>query len=136
MTARVFNRQRLNAKLRALPKAAEDEIRKAIAKSADEITEMARGLAPVDDGDLRRSIGWTWGEAPKGSKVLGKASAGANLTATVFAGDDKAYYARWVEFGTTKMSAQAYFFPSYRSNKKRAKNRIARATSKAAKSVA
>jgi HK97 gp10 family phage protein len=126
----------LNRKFERLPKSAEDAARKAIAISADEIVAMAKRLVPVDEGDLRASIGWTWGEAPEGTKVLGSARGGAALTATIFAGDHKAFYARWIEFGTVKMSAHPYFFPSYRANAKRAKSRIKRAINKAAKANA
>lgn len=136
MTVKIAGLKRLNQKFKQLPKAAQDAARLAIAKSADEIVAMARRLAPVDQGHLRDSIGWTWGEAPKGSKVLGSSRGGANLTATIFAGNDKAYYARWVEFGTVKNRAHPYFFPAYRANAKRAKSRIKRAITKSAKAAA
>ncbi len=136
MTVRIKGLDRLKRKLKRLPERAEAEIRKAIAASAQEIVEMAKRLVPVDQGDLRDSIGWTWGLAPEGSKILGSAKGGAALTATIFAGNDEAFYARWVEFGTTKMTAQPFFFPSYRANRKRAVSRIKRAVSKAAKAEA
>lgn len=131
----MLNVQRLNRKLAALPAVAKDEIRKAIAQSAREIADLAENLVPKDSGKLAGSIGWTWGEAPKGSIALATAKAG-DLTATVYAGDDEAYYARWVEFGTQKMAAQPFFFVSYRALRKRSKSRIRRAGTKAAKKVA
>ena len=57
------------------------------------------------------------------------------MTITIYAGDDKAFYARFVEFGTVKMKAIPFFFPAYRTNKKRAKSRVRRAHTKAAKIV-
>ncbi|KFG68701.1 HK97-gp10 family putative phage morphogenesis protein [Microvirga sp. BSC39] len=127
----------LRAKLRALPKAAKDEIRAALAQSAEEMAAMARRLAPVESGALRASIGWTFGQAPKGSMVLAEGSSDeAELRVTVYAGSDKAFYSRWQEFGTAKMAANPYFFPSYRSLRRRIRGRITRATRKAARSVA
>lgn len=135
MTAKVRGVEKLNRKLAALPKVAKDEIRKALAKSADEIAAMARRLVPVDSGALRESIGWTYGRAPKGSLVLARGGV-EGLTVTVFAGNDKEFYARWVEFGTVNMRAQPYFFPSYRANRRRARSRISRGVTAAAKKVA
>jgi len=134
----------LKQKLAALPKVAVAEMQKAMEQSADEIVAMARNLVPVDQGALRSSIGWTWGDPPKGAIVLGKvkrtarqrATQEAGLLITIFAGDDKAFYARWVEFGTTKSAAQPFFFPSYRALRKRTKSRIRRSQTKAAKKVA
>jgi HK97 gp10 family phage protein len=95
---------------------------------------MMKRLVPVDKGDLRDSIGWTWGEVPAGAAQFFKSRGGdPDLTATIYAGDDKAFYARLVEFGTVKTGEHPYFFPSYHANKKRAKRRIKRAATEAAK---
>lgn len=133
--AKITRVERLQRKLQALPRIARQEIEKAMEKSAAEMVTLARSLVPVDSGDLRQSIGWTWGEAPKGSIRLGTVGGGA-ATITIFAGNSEAFYARWVEFGTQKMRAQPYFFPAYRALRKRAKSRIRRAGTKAAKKVA
>lgn len=135
MSVKIKGRSSLQRKLAALPQVAKDEIRKALAQSAREITDLAESLVPKDSGKLAGSIGWTWGDAPKGSMVLAQGSAG-ELTVTVYAGDDEAFYARWVEFGQQKMAAQPFFFVSYRALRKRAKSRIKRAQTKAAKKVA
>lgn len=66
---------------------------------------------PKHIGALKDSIGWTWGAPPKGSMTLGqvkRSSAGAlarsalgkRLTITVNAGNEEAFWARWVAFGT------------------------------------
>lgn len=133
--AKILGVKKLQRKFAALPKAARDEMREALARSAREIADLAESLVPVDSGKLAGSIGWTWGEAPKGSMVLAQGKAG-DMTATVYAGDSEAFYARWVEFGTQKMAAQPFFFVSYRALRKRAKSRIKRAATKAAKKVA
>lgn len=135
----------LRAKMRALPKVAKDEIRAAIAQSAEEVVAMARRLVPVETGALRNSIGWTFGKPPEGSMVLGEVGEG-DLRAVIFAGSNatmvanerghKWQLARLQEFGTTKMPANPYFFSSYRAVKRRVKGRVTRATRKAARKVA
>lgn len=143
----VLGRARLQRKLQALPKAVKAPIRAAMVASANEIVAMAKNLVPVSEpngGTLRDSIGWTWGRPPSGSIALGVAQAlGGELSLTVFAGNDKAFYARWVEFGTQSgliggggNPAQPFFFPAYRANKKRLKARINKAVRDAASSVA
>lgn len=144
----------LQRKLKALPKAAEEEIAKAMEQSAEEIVRLAKSLAPVDDGDLQMSISWTWGDAPKGSMALGKVKSqgkgAGNLQITVFAGGGHAFYARFVEFGTSAhlnagrfagsehpgTAAQPFFYPAYRAVRKRAKGRVTRAITRSAKKVA
>jgi len=154
MATRVLGLDRLKRKLRAFPKAVEAEIARAMETSANEIVAMAKSLAPVDDGDLQMSIGWTWGDAPKGAIVLGKVkSAGrgaGNLQITVFAGGGDAFYARFVEFGTAPhtnagmfagskhpgTAAQPFFYPAYRALRRRARGRVTRSVNKAAKRIA
>lgn len=136
MTVKVSRRLELAKKLAALPNAVKDEIRKALVTSAEEIVALAQSLVPRDQGDLYDSIGWKFGAGvPVGTVSLARRELG-DLSVTVFAGDDKAFYARWVEFGTVKMRAHPFFFPAYRAVRKRAKSRISRATTKAAKKVA
>lgn len=145
-------------KMQALSKAPLKYVAKAMEISAEEICALARAACPVDDGDLKASIGWTWGDAPKGSVAIGTVGDGAAMRITIYAGDEKAYYARWVEFGTQAHAVgkgsdlsvkgkkrrqtggqhpgaapQPFFFPAYRLGRKRAINRIKRAISKAVK---
>ncbi|MBY5553724.1 HK97 gp10 family phage protein [Rhizobium leguminosarum] len=140
----------LQRKLSRLPAVAKARIRAAMEQGADEIVTMMRSLVPTDSGDLRDSIAWTWGRAPKGALTLGKVqSVGGDLTITVYAGNATAY-ARFVEFGTAShtaggkfagatipaIAASPFFFVSYRANRKKVKSRITRAINKAAKEVA
>ena len=137
---KILGRRKLERRLALMPEAARAEIRIAMEKSAAEIVALMKSLVPVDSGDLRDSIAWTWGEAPKGALVLGRTrkslAAKAGLSLTIYAGGGDAYYARFVEFGTVEMAAQPFFFPAWRLGRKRARGRIARAASKAAKKVA
>lgn len=138
----------LQRKLDRLPVVAKSRIREAMEKGANEIVSMMRSLVPTASGDLRDSIAWTYGRAPKGALTLVKVqSVGGDLTITIYAA---AYYARFVEFGTAShtaggkfagaiipaIAAHPFFFVSYRANRKRVKGRITRAINKAAKEVA
>lgn len=138
----------LNKKVAAIPKRVEARARAAMEAGADELVDMMKRFVPVDDGDLRDSIGWTWGAAPKGSVALAESTADSRgLKITVYAGNEKAYYARWVEFGTAPhvnggkfpgtqnpgIRAQSFFFPSWRALRKRIQARIRRETAKAFK---
>ena len=149
---------RLKARMAAIPKAMRDAVKPAMEQSASEIVDLAKSLCPVDKGVLRDSIGWTWGSVPNGSMALAAETSG-ELTITVFAGNDEAFYARWVEFGTrasvkgervadhrkgpgyTRKSyrthsgtpAQPFFYPAFRFSKKRVSGRIKKAIGKAVK---
>lgn len=160
----VLNLARLERKLARLPEAVTAEIRKEMERVADDIMRMAKSLVQVGDtGDLRDSIGWTWGAPPRGALTLGKVASsalGKRLTLTIYAGDEAAFYARWVEFGTaphniakgggtkgfTKSGKAGkpfpgarpypFFYPSYRANRKSAKSAIRKAVRAGAKKVA
>lgn len=140
MATKIEGLDRLNRKLKRMPDIARQEVAKAMEKSAQEIVEMAKGLAPARTGALRDSIGWSWHGAPQGSMVLGEVRSSGrgagNLSIVIYAGDSQAFYARWQEFGTVHMRAQPYFFPAYRANRKRVRSRISRAITKAAKRAA
>lgn len=139
-------------RLQIIPEILRRRLRPVMEKSADELVEMMRTLVPVDDGDLRASIGWTWGDAPKGALVLDelKTKGDKSSRIVIYAGNEKAYYAAWVEFGTSPHSvatnasvsrqkrqgqgafhpgatASPFFWPAYRALKNRIKSRITRA---------
>lgn len=149
---KILNLARLHRKLKRLPQVATQHIRSEMEKIADNIVAMMKSLVAKDEGDLRDSIGWTWGKAPKGSMVIStvKASLGGDLTLTIYAGNAEAYYARWVEFGTAShpnkgkftgtthpgTSAQPFFYVSWRANKKGAVRAVRKASRDAAKKVA
>ncbi|WP_275790555.1 HK97 gp10 family phage protein [Pararhizobium gei] len=149
---KLLNLARLDRKLKRLPEAAKQRIRPAMERAAAEIVAMMKSLVRVDDGDLKDSIGWTWGKAPRGSMVIAtvRASLGGDMTLTIYAGNSDAYYARWVEFGTkphinqglfpgTKhpgTEAKPFFYVSYRANRKGAKAQIRQAVRQSARQVA
>jgi HK97 gp10 family phage protein len=142
MASKIQGLDRLRRKLKQMPEVIKEQIRQEMEKAAEQIVKMAKSLVPVDSGALRDSIGWTWGDPPGGAMVLAAAGDG-DLRITIYAGtrdkklgDMDAFYVRFVEFGTSKMSAHPFFYPSYRANKKRAASRIRRAINKAVKQVA
>jgi HK97 gp10 family phage protein len=150
--AKVEGLDRLKRKLQALPVVARKRIREAMEQGADEIVALMKNLVPTDSGDLRESIAWTWGAAPKGALTLGKVKSvsGADNIITIYAGNAEAFYGRWIEFGTAAhtagglfagatipaIPAQPFFYVSFRANRKRVKSRVTRAINKAAKEVA
>jgi HK97 gp10 family phage protein len=128
----------MKAKLSRMPALVERKARLAMEKGADEIVAMMKRLVPVDQGDLRDSIGWNWDTNPAGTKIVGTARSrvGGDLRLVIYAGDDRAFYARMLEFGTVNMPAHPYFFVSYRTLKNRVKRRITLASRKALKELA
>ena len=44
-----------------LSEEAKKEITFAMERGANEVVNLAKTLVPVEDSNLRRSIGWTWG---------------------------------------------------------------------------
>ena len=129
----------LHRQLERVPNLILAELRPLLEREAAKLVEEMRALVPVDEGRLRDSIGWTWGDVPKGALKIGtvKGKAYGALSITVYAGDFKgdktAFYAYFVEFGTTATGAQPFFFPVYRANRKRIKSAISRGVKRAMK---
>lgn len=101
--------------------------------AANDIVEEMWSRAPQGaTGRVGASIGWTWGDAPAGSFVIGSVGGRefSSMRITIFAGGGDAFYARFHEFGTVKMAAQPFFFPVWRARRKRVRGRISRAISK------
>lgn len=152
MATKIRGRERLLAKMKALPPQVRSAIKQALAQGADEITNMQKRLVPVDSGDLRDSIAQTWGagKVRYSSLNAGAETGDPDLTVRLSAGNSKVRYAHLVEFGTAPhinggkfagsqhpgTAAHPFFFPAYRALRKRVKSRITRATNKAAKTVA
>lgn len=141
MASKVEGADALFRKLALIPQSVLDAVRLELEKQATEIVEMMKRFAPVEDGVLRNSIGWTWGDAPAGSMTIGtvKSPDGgkqyASMRITIYAGGKvngrDAFYARFQEFGTLTMPANPFFFPAYRLRSKAAKTAITKATRKA-----
>jgi HK97 gp10 family phage protein len=123
-----------------LTKTIPDRVRKAtrdaMEKGANETVAMMRRLVPRDTGELAATIGWTWGSAPAGSMIIGtvRGREYKTMRITIYAGDASTMVgsrkqfqlARLQEFGTQAMPASPFFFPSWRSMKKRVRSRVTR----------
>lgn len=165
---KISGREKFQAKLAALPVMVREEMHKALAAGGEEIVDLQKRLAPIDDGDLQMSITWRWGDEAKiaYSQSMGTVRGQHALSIAISAGNSAVRYAHLVEFGAAahtirpkqaggklvfyrggrkvtadKVShpgarAQPFFYPGYRTGKKRAKSRISRAVSAAAKKVA
>lgn len=124
--ARFRNVQRARRRLKAIPFKVKRELQAALDKSGEELAAAMIRAAPLDDGDLRASIDYRKRDFLQQQDQLG---------GFVVAGNEKAFYARMVEFGTPEQAAQPYFYPTYRSFRRRMKSRRTRAVRKAIKSV-
>ena len=134
---RIEGLDRLRRKLDAIPREVGADMRQAFAQNGDELTAMQKRMAPVDERDLQNSIQWVFGDGDQ-SRVGLKGQFGLSIVVTAGTENDgDAYYARWVEFGTSDgKPAQPFFFPSYRLMKRRMRSRVVRAQNKALKRVA
>lgn len=153
---KTIGRSELLRKLADLPEAARKEIGKAIKQGADEIVAAQKRIVPKKTGALAASIvASTGANVPKYASVgrAGTSGGGAGdpeLTVVISAGNSNARHAHLVEFGVAPhingglfsgsqhpgTKAQPFFYPVYRSYKKRVKSRVSRATTKAAKAIA
>jgi HK97 gp10 family phage protein len=152
---KVTGRDRLAKRLAAIQGAPRSAIHDALRTSAEEITAMQKRLAPKKTGALANSIGYTFGTyRADNANVRGVAGGGGagdpDLSLTIHAGDAKAYYAAFVEFGTSPHTAggkfegakhpgamaEPFFYPGYRAMKRRTKSRISRATTKSVRQAA
>ena len=108
---------------------------------AQEIVDEMKRLVPIDSGDLRDSIGWTWGDVPAGSFVVDEIRSGKNkgdqfatLRIKIYAGSRDAFYARFVEFGTrTGSPAQPFFYVTWSKEKAKFRRRIRASVKQAVK---
>lgn len=148
----VIGLDRLRRKLtKTIPEAAQRRIKEAMEQSANEAVALMKSLAPKVSGDLADSIGWTWGDAPRGSIAIARSSRkSGNMRITIYAGGGDAYYARFVEFGTSPhvngglyagsqhpgTPAQPFFYPGWRVVRRRVKGKVTRAIKAAAKEAA
>jgi hypothetical protein len=145
---KINGKEKFLGQIAALPKAMKDEILKALKVSAEETTDLQKRFVPVDQGKLKRSIGFVVGDkAPEGAGISSTPAGGATeLTVTMFAGDETTMVsnrrgvqfqnALLQEFGVKRKGRivkNPFFFPGFRLGKKRAKNRLRRAVTNGAR---
>lgn len=123
----------LTRRIRAMGVEARREIGVALDTSAAEVVNVARSMAPSEDGTLRESIRQEPG-AHELQRVI--EAGGPTTTRPVREGQSPVYdYANAAEWGTAEQPAQPYFYPAWRLARRRAKNRISRAVRKAARAA-
>lgn len=139
--AAMTGRDKLLRKMAALPKAARAAMHDALEKSAEDVTALQKRLVRKKSGDAEASIGYTFGDYRQISANVRGVTAGGggadpDLTVTLHAGDAKAFYIGFLEFGTVHAPAYPFFYPAYRAKKRSIKSRLSRAARKAAREVA
>ena len=125
---------RVQQRMAAIPSRVKEAVQPSLAKSGNELADAMRVLAPEDSGDLKASIKVTPARqsTPPYSQPGGSSVVPENAVA-VTVGENDVRYPHLVEFGTAHAPAQPFFWPAYRTLRKRATNRIKRAISKAVK---
>lgn len=137
---KIVGLKELNRKLDAIAPSMQRAVRESMEQGAQEVVNLARSLVPERTGRLKDSIGWTWGDPPKGSLTLARSSrvritGGTTSRITIYAGNETAFYVRWVEFGTAAQAANPFFFPAWRTLKRRIVARNNRNVNKALRGV-
>lgn len=123
-------------RLGAIPTRVREAARPALVKQGNDMAVMMRILAPDDPAtgapDLRSSIAVTGpGEqTPPYSQPGGSTVVPENACA-VTVGNTDVRYPHLIEYGTTKMRAQPFFWPAVRLMRKKSTNAIKRAVAKA-----
>ncbi|MBL4767651.1 MAG: hypothetical protein JKY94_08045 [Rhodobacteraceae bacterium] len=133
----------LNRRWSAIPDAVRQEVRKEMERTATELVAEMNSFKPLAE----ITISWTWGDAPKGSLVIGKSPKGSYgaMRITIYAsGTD--FDPKWFEFGTDdrfhesgkfvgRITASPFFFPIWRVRRRLVRGRISRAVSRAIKNA-
>ncbi len=136
---------RLARKFAALPKAYQQTIDKTLEKAAAEMARAARALVPEKTGTLKDSIEHSTGPASDGVGRAAFVMAGVESSRDAFGrftnpdpeGGDRAFYARFVEFGTKDGSpARPFFWPAFRLMRRLIKKRIKAASRRATRKIA
>ena len=110
--------------------------KQAAEKGGEELAQVQRMLAPVDQGKLIRSIRVEPAEQIKTSQGLRDFNgvavmAGDETTVVQNSTGGRFQNARIQEFGTKSRAANPFFFPAWRANKRRIRASITRAIRKA-----
>lgn len=141
----------VRARFKAVPARVRDEVKAEVERQAGRIVAQMRQLQPYST--IR--IGWTWGDAPAGSLVLARSSAGTDfgrVAATIYAigpllrdsrvpvtlaevaeHGTRARRQRTTGRSTGRMPATPYFYPVYRANRRGMRAAISRAVTRAVK---
>lgn len=112
-------------------------MREVLDDSAKQVTDMQRALVPVDQGDLRDSIGYSMGTKDLNAVIEAGDTASADHTVLLTRRKSgkrvNAYYGVIVEYGSANRPATPFFWPAWRALKKLIWGRLKRAFRKALK---
>ncbi len=131
----VLGRERLHAQINRMPEKIIAAVSDVMEAEAEALVRQMRSVVPVDDGELRASINWKWGGAPKGAVAIAtfKGRDYGRLFITIYAGKTaNSFHGRFQEFGTSNMPANPFFYPTFRANRSRIRAAISRAVRKGA----
>ncbi len=92
-----------------------DQAVKELNDQGDRLARLIESVAPKDEGNLRHSVRKIPGKNDRQIRIV----AGGTLTVRPSISSKPYDYARADEFGTQKMSAKPFFFPTYRLQKKK-----------------
>jgi HK97 gp10 family phage protein len=130
--SKLWDSREFKARLSKLPAAIKRADSAALEQNAGEWVAMSKSLAPQDKGALLQSIEHHRTET--GGQIV--QAGGDKTTREVRSGSGVAIdYAVQQEFGNEEMAPSPFFWPAYRSFKKRFKSRRNRALSKALKEI-
>lgn len=121
------------AKLKGIPAAVRPELRAALLQGANEMSDMQKRLAPVDDGDLVRSLKVKDGAHELQVKIVAEAPHAHLVEHGTAPHPQGGIFAGTMHPGT---APQPFFRPPTRVLRPRVKSRVTRAANKAAKRVA
>ncbi|MCJ8053890.1 HK97 gp10 family phage protein [Shinella curvata] len=129
---------RIQQRMAMIPRRVREAVTPALIKEGNDLAVTMRILAPDDPAtdapDLRSSIEVTGPseQTPPYSQPGGSMVVPENAVA-VTVGNADVRYPHLVEYGTTKATAQPFFWPTVRLQRKKATNAIKRAIRKAVK---
>ncbi|MDO1560419.1 HK97 gp10 family phage protein [Brevundimonas sp. 2R-24] len=131
MASRIEGVERLKRRFENMPKAVQRETRQAVEGEANRVADRMRAVVPVEDGDLKESITVTTEgrktpsySHPSGSHIVPEGAA------EITAGNGKVRYAHMVEYGTKKMQAEPFFWPTVRVERPKVRRNINKAIRK------
>ena len=134
----------MRARFKRVPELVRRELVSQLEKEAKKLVAEMNSLKPLKEIE----IGWTWGDAPKGSLKIGtvKNREVGKVAITIYAAgaQGSGFSANWFEFGTSprfhksgkptgQILASPFFWPVYRANKKRVRSSLTRAVNRAMK---
>lgn len=124
--SRMTGATRLRRKLRRFPEDTTAEVKTAIAEAAESVHAQALGRVPVDTGTLARNLSYRVSKDGLEARV-GVLGARAKR---------EAYYAGFVEFGTSRKPARPYLRPALEEERVHFRPRINTAVNRAVAKMA